>query len=752
MRAKLNPFKLFNATLLTLVVAVFSTLTSAQTLSVSGDSVTISVPGTTFSQVATLNNAGVVSSVTGVPTTGSLTTPTFSFTVAQATSESTTGTYSVGIILDEQSSNRRLEVFIPGVVMAFDASGNLTGSLSSPNVNIYGRDASGATQAATTVASGGSVNFNGSTLSFSAASQIALIQGQGGILADIITSINNVGLGYNFTVILARTAGTNHTFQHTDATPFPAAGAEFILGAGDNGVLGTASQKLTGTVTFAAVAVASGGGAPAELQCDEGFKNDGNDICVAIDAQAQEDLGDADAGIAALDDDSTPDEIEAAAADLAGAGDAIAELLAEGNTTAELGLDFVDSAKTATDAVVALAGTDPDAAAEAIGGLLTTIGTVSESLDPADLTDQQRTDLNNDIADTIDAVTDLVAAPGDLSDGAKESLIAAAEAILKGSVSANEDAIDAQNKAALVALLDELEEEDPGKPAVIKFSFSDLEQSIAQFKANISTSIALGLSVSEGQVDVVLEEVTSSLFAALTDGTGPSGLRFDSLDTGVTYVADIAQQAIVSSNAAEGVFELSNGNLSIIVNNERLILSPGAFDPDAFTAGLNAANVEITELPNGGLSISDGVIVALATFGFEDSENAGAGTSGAATFGGTTGADESDANYFFTVNYGNDVSQKLQPMINDDAFYDSVEGFGYTVTTDRATGIINIEGVGNFRPAYVVSPITFADSFTHNLNKDASGVSYAVTDANSDGVMDAVVFTDSSVQIVFGMP
>ncbi|MFT5844090.1 MAG: hypothetical protein ACI80L_002894, partial [Pseudohongiellaceae bacterium] len=49
-------------------------------------------------------------------------------------------------------------------------------------------------------------------------------------------------------------------------------------------------------------------------------------------------------------------------------------------------------------------------------------------------------------------------------------------------------------------------------------------------------------------------------------------------------------------------------------------------------------------------------------------------------------------------------------------------------------------------------PITFSEGFTHNLNKDASGVSYAVTDANSDGVMDAVVFTDSSVQLVFGMP
>ncbi len=75
-----------------------------------------------------------------------------------------------------------------------------------------------------------------------------------------------------------------------------------------------------------------------------------------------------------------------------------------------------------------------------------------------------------------------------------------------------------------------------------------------------------------------------------------------------------------------------------------------------------------------------------------------------------------------------------------------------SLSTDRATGIITIDGVGSFRPSYVVRPLTLFESGTHELNKDASGVSYALTDANSDGVDDVLVFTDTSVQLVYGMP
>lgn len=237
----------------------------AQTLNLSSNQFTVSVPSTTFSSTPTISSGGVVPAVTGVPTTGTLTTPTFSFTLQGTGITSTSGTYTVGIILDEQGSQRRLEVYIPGVSLSFDGSDNLTGTLTTPNVTIYGRDTSGSLTAEITAASAGSVAFSGNSISFSAADQITFIQAQGGILADITTSINNTGLTYDYTVILARTAGTNYAFEHSGGTDFPATGAtEFTLvpasNAAENAVLATTGQKLTGVVTFSATASSGGGG------------------------------------------------------------------------------------------------------------------------------------------------------------------------------------------------------------------------------------------------------------------------------------------------------------------------------------------------------------------------------------------------------------------------------------------------------------------------------------------------------------
>lgn len=266
---------LFRVTAISSVLLATATTLQAQTLNLSSNQFTVSVPSTTFSSTTTIANTGVVSGVTGVPTSGTLTTPTFSFTLEGTAINSTSGTYTVGIILDEQGSNRRLEVYIPGVSLSFDGSGNLTGSLTTPSVKIYGRDSSGSLTAEITAASAGSVSFNGNSISFSAADQITFIQTQGGILADITTSIDNTGLTYDYTVILAQSGGaTNYAFEHSDGTDFPATGAtELTLvpasNAAENTVLATNGQKLTGTVKFAAPGGGGGGGGGGSTPASE---------------------------------------------------------------------------------------------------------------------------------------------------------------------------------------------------------------------------------------------------------------------------------------------------------------------------------------------------------------------------------------------------------------------------------------------------------------------------------------------------
>jgi hypothetical protein len=768
--------------LLVLALLPFSTqIALANGIVVTGDSVTISASGVGFGTQAKSLLSGTIPNTDFIPAASIASDLTSTFNVAAATGATiAAGTYTFqgGMFIDQDGSSRRLEISVSGISLTFDATGNITsGSIAAgTNAVVSGRSADGAATAVITLTNS-LLSITDSTFSITAGAQIAEIQGSANIILQDLTTTFTAAASYDYGIFLKQTGGlAGLTFGLTDGTtffgcaagnPMALAGQSSFAGAsalaGRMGVgqaAGGTATAYTGTcVTVPALSGGGGGGgAPAEepLECDTGsVANEAGDACVALSEQAEEELGEANAGITALDEGSPPTEIAAAVEDLTDAGDEIASLLADGIADPELGLGFIDSAKTAADTVSSLGASDPDATAETLSGLLTTIGTVAGSINPEDLTAQQLTDLNTDIADTINSVTALLAAPGDLSDGAKATLIAAAEDLLAGSVSANKGVLNEVAKASLVAVLDELKEEEPGAKFTVKIDKAKLS----------SVQLTEILSKSTGTVNKKGDKYfvrvnrgagrvknASIDFSALTSGTSTAGSDSLNVESGVDFAVDIASIAIVPSSDAEGLFELANGNILDVVDNIATTFSPAAFDIEAFIAGINAANVDITVLPNGGLSISDGVIVALASFGFENAENADAGDSGPATFGGTTGADESDANYFFTVNYGNDVVQKLQPLINDDAFYDSVEGFGYSVSTDRATGIITIDGVGNFRPAYVVSPITFSEGFTHNLNKDASGVSYAVTDANSDGVMDAVVFTDSSVQLVFGMP
>ncbi|MCG8414136.1 MAG: hypothetical protein MI746_07940, partial [Pseudomonadales bacterium] len=108
----------------------FTSAVHAQQLGIQNNEVTISISGTSFSTSATLDGSGNVTAVNNVPTDGSgnLTVPRFTFTLQQNSMENLNTTFTAAIIIDEDSSDRRLEVVIPGIDMNFDASGNLTGT------------------------------------------------------------------------------------------------------------------------------------------------------------------------------------------------------------------------------------------------------------------------------------------------------------------------------------------------------------------------------------------------------------------------------------------------------------------------------------------------------------------------------------------------------------------------------------------------------------------------------------------------
>ncbi|NKB31613.1 MAG: hypothetical protein GKR91_00750 [Pseudomonadales bacterium] len=741
-----------------LVLLGLSNTAAAQVLNLASDEFTVSVAGTSFNSTVSVPSTGIIPHVSGVPTSGTLTIPTFTFGVSGTAITSTTGTFTAGIVIDEQSSMRRLEVLIPGIVLAFDGSDNLTGTLTTPTVKIYGRDASGATQAETSVASGGSVNFDDNSLSFDAAGQIALIEGEMGILGDIVTSLDNTGLSYDYTVILARTAGTNYDFQHSGGMSFTAASSEFVIGAGDNAVLDVTSQKLTGSLSFG-----GGGGGSQDPTCDAGETLvDGE--CVADTEIAQEGLDDADAAINDLDEGATSEEISGAIDDLTDVGDDIADLLADGDADSELGLNFSGSGTAAVDTLVGLSDADPDDVAENVGSVLQTVGTVFDNLDDLSNSEQDQV-----VDDTVNILTDVVGLVGDsdLSAASVEDLVESTETLLNGLITADDGAVATEVLTQITALVDaadteiKIEPDATAQEAVQSFAYVLLQiagqstEEIIETVFDIGTVDSIQHSINFNLTGVIPDDLLnlrSDLSALNNTGTG-SNTDFSFASHGTDNVtAHIVAVSIVPSNTAQGASYLPNGNIVLVSGNVSIELSPAAADVFSFIDGVEDIGATITLLEGGSMTLSDGTITAYATFGFEDVENSGDSNAGSATFFGPASGDESDVNYLFTVNYPNGGAQDLLPVIADDAFFDSVQGFGYDVLADRTTGVITIPGVGDFRPSYVVSNIEFSDAVYHQLNADASGVAYRVFDFNNDGILDVQVLTSTQSQLVLGMP
>jgi|GEM_PF-2529676 len=815
MSATFKLFTLFKAFMLTVVLASYGTLANAQNLRVSGNSVTISVPGTSFSQNATISNAGVVSAVTGVPTTGTLTTPTFSFTMVQTGSESTNGTYAVGIILDEQGSQRRLEVFIPTVTFTFDAGGNLTGSLGAQNVNIYGRDSTGATTAETNVASAGSVAFNGSTLSFSAADQISLIQAQGGILADITTSINNTGLTYDYTVILANTAGTNHNFQHTDLTGFPASGAEFVIGAGDNIILGTNGQKLTGTVTFAAAAGGggAGGGDDDEVDINEDVEAITDTANTLLDAEITADsaanytstiatirnqLVTLNAKVAAnpgasvnanlaLQLSTTLKNLIQFAADIA---ESPATTL-NNDTKFALSIGVNQALLAALELYNALSGTaltaaergilpgDFGAALSATQRLLRRAYIGSSALNAIALTDVSALSIPSDEAQAIvdlvasaqDALTgllfiidnevdaDLATEVTELSQVALEVLLTNVGADLGLSIDFTTDAAAQQlfsdNPTLLSRLLDAVAINVGGSSEIntttTRFTFQ-----AAGLSSDAATVIADELAVFVEPSGLTLGSTTAS--SELRTALGASSLTIDSVSGALTatiggnsFEVFLSSVSPAPTALPEGQFIQPDGSSLIIDDGYAYVLVPAPSSHVNFASAINAAGSFTTSIDSTGTLSLSDAGTAAIFSASMSSAAVGTGTGTGNTTFSAATGDPADASYVIGVTFADGTTQDVVPAIADPLFFQSVANAGFQVSTDLSTGLIDIAGF-LFRPDYFQTPLSVADSLYRFDNSDSSGVAYRAVDANNDGVTDYQILTSTGVQTVYGQP
>lgn len=603
------------------------------------------------------------------------------------------------------------------------------------------------------------MNFNGSSLSFSAADQIALIQAQGGILADIVSAIDNTGLSYTYSVILANTAGDAFVFGHDvpgTFTAFPTSvGGEFSLPgtAGNAGTL-TGGHMLTGSVTFGGGG-GGGGGTPAPTECDAGSTLDvATDTCIADTELAQESLDNATDTIDMLDENATPDEVEDAIDGLADAAD---EVIDAGDP--DQAVAVLNTINIAVDTLSGPALEDEDLLTN-IDTLLGTTALVLGSLDGDDLTDDQLDDANTATADLLITVTNTLDNVD--TDTETDSTVEQVEDVVNASIELNQGNLNEEITEQVVEIVDSTDTEIDLDP-IDSGDDNDYDNYNDVSVNGLTPSGVLdvaGLGPSGGSPPSALGETLSGQARAELQNfwlLAPGSLNLDSDQSALSLGEDeslmhVVSMQIVPSDTLQGGFFGPNGNLFAVAGNVLIELSPAAADLSSFIDGVEGIGATIELLEKGGVSISDGTVTAYATFGFESLQNIGDPNPSDPTFAGPDSGDESDADYVFTVNYANGISQDLQPLIADDAFFDSVIAFGYFIGQDRATGIISIDGIGNFRPSYVVSPIEFSDAVFFQLNQDASGVAYKVLDVNNDGVLDVQVLTSSLSQVVFGMP
>ena len=185
-------------------------------LGLTGNMLMVSDADADFGPVdVSVSTDGVIDPIVDIPSSGPLNIPTFSFGIGTAgefaytlgtgspTVSSSSYRFRAGMVIDEPGSMRRLELDIPIVNMDIGSDGTLTGTIPPQNFNIWGRSADGDMDTAASPSIRTGLGFTQNEFEFDADIFIQRIQSEGGILADIIDTIDTIGgATFNYSLVL----------------------------------------------------------------------------------------------------------------------------------------------------------------------------------------------------------------------------------------------------------------------------------------------------------------------------------------------------------------------------------------------------------------------------------------------------------------------------------------------------------------------------------------------------------------------
>ena len=281
---------------------------------------------------------------------------------------------------------------------------------------------------------------------------------------------------------------------------------------------------------------------------------------------------------------------------------------------------------------------------------------------------------------------------------------------------------------------------------------------------SISSEAAATLTQFINTDDVVIQTSTGALSASNSVRNNlaafnslPSSIKFNSTSTKLdinfahlTVPVYAVEVGLAPASIPTGLSSLSDGTAISVDNGLVVSVVPAAANPATFAAGLEASGATVVFDTDGSIDWTASTGQKLSgTFGYEYVV-IGSPSTAPATITMPTGS-PTDPKALIKVSYADSTPQNIAPFMSVKAFYDSVAAFGYSIVTDRNTGVLHISGT-RLRPSYYVTTPTSADLSFHATNKDKFGIAYRGSDLNGDGRMDYEVITATSKQIVYGLP
>lgn len=250
----------------------------------------------------------------------------------------------------------------------------------------------------------------------------------------------------------------------------------------------------------------------------------------------------------------------------------------------------------------------------------------------------------------------------------------------------------------------------------------------------------------------------TSPYAALAATEGPT-IESDPLTRVTTiavgseaYTGVVLRTSIVSDQVPLGLRFLPDGRIAFVNSGYAVEMSSMTMNAVEFMAEIIDLGFEPHFRSNGSFEIRlGGSEHVSAAFAYD---NLGAGADIAACGNITIGEPQGALNapgYAFTAVCENGLTQRITPAVDSPLFYTTVAASGLEVTTDRNTGIVNVAGIGSFKPHFFVSTLTSSDQTYLNTNKNAEGVVFRTLDANGDGKLDYELLTATGKQVFFAL-